>query len=524
MHKLFSCAQSQYSLDFGLFYLFVLHNLKSYPHVHNVFHRLAKFLPKVHPEYAIIWIRENDDKGGLLMENDVLSSLWETLLNGDQSIPKMSGCKKWLSQAVPRSLTEDTLLLDVMNDFTKEWIINNYKEPIEAFLKSQFNRPMTLDVEIRPDLANKEEDLFPGHGAAAPKAKEPLIPKKGPRQDFSSNLSPKYVFENFVIGNSNRFAHAASKAVAEAPAKVYNPLFLYSDSGLGKTHLMNAIGNKIHQDHPEMKILYTSSETFTNELINSIQNNATEAFRNKYRNIDVLLIDDSQFLRKKESTQEEFFHTFETLYKAEKQIIISSDRKPSELDTLEERLKSRFTWGLIADIQPPDLETRIAILKNMALKDHISVPDSVTNLIASNISTNIRELEGAYTKVRAYSQFSNEPITEELAIEALKDLNLTPVSRTITIEAIQQYIASYYNITLNDLLSKKRTANITLPRQIGMYLARTLTDLSLPRIGESFGGRDHTTVLHACDKILSKSKEKTEFAKEIEKHITHLKG
>ena len=392
------------------------------------------------------------------MENDVLSSLWETLLNGDQSIPKMSGCKKWLSQAVPRSLTEDTLLLDVMNDFTKEWIINNYKEPIEAFLKSQFNRPMTLDVEIRPDLANKEEDLFPGHGAAAPKAKEPLIPKKGPRQDFSSNLSPKYVFENFVIGNSNRFAHAASKAVAEAPAKVYNPLFLYSDSGLGKTHLMNAIGNKIHQDHPEMKILYTSSETFTNELINSIQNNATEAFRNKYRNIDVLLIDDIQFLRKKESTQEEFFHTFETLYKA------------------------------------------------------------------SNISTNIRELEGAYTKVRAYSQFSNEPITEELAIEALKDLNLTPVSRTITIEAIQQYIASYYNITLNDLLSKKRTANITLPRQIGMYLARTLTDLSLPRIGESFGGRDHTTVLHACDKILSKSKEKTEFAKEIEKHITHLKG
>lgn len=233
------------------------------------------------------------------MENDVLSSLWETLLNGDQSIPKMSGCKKWLSQAVPRSLTEDTLLLDVMNDFTKEWIINNYKEPIEAFLKSQFNRPMTLDVEIRPDLANKEEDLFPGHGAAAPKAKEPLIPKKGPRQDFSSNLSPKYVFENFVIGNSNRFAHAASKAVAEAPAKVYNPLFLYSDSGLGKTHLMNAIGNKIHQDHPEIKILYTSSETFTNELINSIQNNATEAFRNKYRNIDVLLIDDIQFLRKR---------------------------------------------------------------------------------------------------------------------------------------------------------------------------------------------------------------------------------
>ena len=452
------------------------------------------------------------------MENDVLSSLWETLLNGDQSIPKMSGCKKWLSQAVPRSLTEDTLLLDVMNDFTKEWIINNYKEPIEAFLKSQFNRPMTLDVEIRPDLANKEEDLFPGHGAAAPKAKEPLIPKKGPRQDFSSNLSPKYVFENFVIGNSNRFAHAASKAVAEAPAKVYNPLFLYSDSGLGKTHLMNAIGNKIHQDHPEMKILYTSSETFTNELINSIQNNATEAFRNKYRNIDVLLIDDIQFLRKKESTQEEFFHTFETLYKAEKQIIISSDRKPSELDTLEERLKSRFTWGLIADIQPPDFETRVAIIRRKAELFHLEIPDDVAEFIANHLKNNIRQLEGAVKKLNAYYMLEGIQPVIGVAQNAIKDILNETQPVPVTIEKIIGEVGRTYNVSPAEIRGMRRTANISSARQTAIYVVREITGMSMEDIGKEFGGRDHSTIVYSL-KALESNLENDRHLKETVEDI-----
>ena len=286
---------------------------------------------------------------------------------------------------------------------------------------------------------------------------------------------------------------------------------------------MNAIGNRIHQNHPEMKILYTSSEVFTNELIGAIQSNKTEAFRNKYRNIDVLLIDDIQFLRKKESTQEEFFHTFETLYKAEKQIIISSDRKPSELDTLEERLTSRFEWGLTVDIQHPDLETRMAILRNMAQNDHIDFPNDVILMIASSIQTNIRELEGAYTKVRAFADLTHQPIDLELTRKALKDLNITSTAKIISVEAIQQMVASEYKIRVDDLKAKKRTRNVVYPRQIAMYLAREMTDLSLPRIGESFGGRDHTTVIHACEKIAKERQEDAILDRKINDLIAELK-
>ena len=286
---------------------------------------------------------------------------------------------------------------------------------------------------------------------------------------------------------------------------------------------MNAIGNRIHQNHPEMKILYTSSEVFTNELIGAIQSNKTEAFRNKYRNIDVLLIDDIQFLRKKESTQEEFFHTFETLYKAEKQIIISSDRKPSELDPLEERLTSRFEWGLTVDIQHPDLETRMAILRNMAQNDHIDFPNDVILMIASSIQTNIRELEGAYTKVRAFADLTHQPIDLELTRKALKDLNITSTAKIISVEAIQQMVASEYKIRVDDLKAKKRTRNVVYPRQIAMYLAREMTDLSLPRIGESFGGRDHTTVIHACEKIAKERQEDAILDRKINDLIAELK-
>ncbi|WP_270441077.1 chromosomal replication initiator protein DnaA [Acidaminococcus provencensis] len=463
------------------------------------------------------------------MNNENLLPVWKNLLaaaENSQNSTGKSSFQRWMRQVKPASLTDTTLTIDVPNNFTKDWLENHFVESLQEDLSMICNRPMKLEVQVVEEK-KEEGNLFPDDAQAVPpaplKAQFPKPAAKQPTQEFQSNLSPKYVFENFVIGNSNRIAHAAALAVANNPAKAYNPFFLYSDSGLGKTHLMNAIGNRIHQNHPEMKILYTSSEVFTNELIGAIQSNKTEAFRNKYRNIDVLLIDDIQFLRKKESTQEEFFHTFETLYKAEKQIIISSDRKPSELDTLEERLTSRFEWGLTVDIQHPDLETRMAILRNMAQNDHIDFPNDVILMIASSIQTNIRELEGAYTKVRAFADLTHQPIDLELTRKALKDLNITSTAKIISVEAIQQMVASEYKIRVDDLKAKKRTRNVVYPRQIAMYLAREMTDLSLPRIGESFGGRDHTTVIHACEKIAKERQEDAILDRKINDLIAELK-
>ncbi len=431
------------------------------------------------------------------MNNINMSQIWNSFLEKIAQSPDQPGYTKWIKTAAPTSLTGDALTITVDNLFTKEWLENKYKNELEALISTICQKEMKLQILAAQEKTEPQPSLFP--------AEQPAVQQKPTssyrEEPFHSNLVGKYVFENFVIGNSNRFAHAAALAVAEAPAKVYNPLFLYSASGLGKTHLMHAIGNRILKNNPEMKVLYISSETFTNELINSIQNNSTEAFRNKYRNIDVLLIDDIQFLRKKESTQEEFFHTFEALHRADKQIIITSDRKPSELDTLEERLTSRFGWGLIADIQPPDLETRMAILHNMAAKDDIPFPKDVILLMASSITKNIRELEGAYTKVIAYSHFSQKPITIDLTKNALKDFNLDTAQKIISVDAIQQMVAARFKIRKDDFLAKKRTRNVAFPRQIAMYLCRELTDYSLPRIGDFFGGRDHTTVIHACEKI-----------------------
>jgi chromosomal replication initiator protein len=310
-----------------------------------------------------------------------------------------------------------------------------------------------------------------------------------------------------VSGNSNRLAHAAALAVAEAPGKVYNPFFIYGDVGLGKTHLMHAIGHRVLQNHPEMRVLYISSEKFTNELINSIRDGNPEAFRQKYRTVDVLLVDDIQFLSKKEHTQEEFFHTFNTLHDANKHIILSSDRHPREIQTLEDRLRSRFEWGFITDIQAPDLETRIAILKKKALLEHLDVPNDVMVYIASRVDNNIRELEGALTRVVAFASLNQHPITTDLVAEALKNVFPTKKTKEITLELIQEIVATYFSVKVEDLSSKKRTRNITFPRQIAMYLCRELTDSSLPQIGSCFGGRDHTTVIHAYDKI---TKERTE--------------
>ena len=315
------------------------------------------------------------------------------------------------------------------------------------------------------------------------------------------NLNPKYIFSTFVIGNSNRLAHAASLAVSEAPAQVYNPFFIYGGVGLGKTHLMHAIGHRIKENNPNSKVVYISSEKFTNELINSIISGNPESFRQRYRNIDVLLVDDIQFLSKKEHTQEEFFHTFNTLHDANKQIIISSDRAPREIQTLEDRLRSRFEWGLITDIQPPDLETRIAVLRKKAMMESLNVPNEVIVYIASRIENNIRELEGALIRVIAYASLNNQPIDIDLATEALKDIFPDGRPKQITTDLIKDIVAAYFKLKLEDLSAKKRTRNVAFPRQIAMYLCRELTEISLPKIGELFGGRDHTTVIHAHDKI-----------------------
>jgi chromosomal replication initiator protein len=333
-----------------------------------------------------------------------------------------------------------------------------------------------------------------------------LPPKKVRKDDDHGEfpqgiLNQKYTFDTFVIGSGNRFAHAASLAVAEAPAKAYNPLFIYGGVGLGKTHLMHAIGHYVLDHNPAAKVVYLSSEKFTNEFINSIRDNKAENFRNKYRNVDILLIDDIQFLAGKESTQEEFFHTFNALHEESKQIIISSDRPPREIPTLEDRLRSRFEWGLITDITPPDLETRIAILRKKARAEGLDIPNEVMLYIANQIDTNIRELEGALIRVVAYSSLINKDINANLAAEALKDIIPSSKPKVITILDIQKTVGELFSIKLEDFKAKKRTKSLAFPRQIAMYLSRELTDYSLPKIGEEFGGRDHTTVIHAHEKI-----------------------
>ena len=456
-----------------------------------------------------------------------LAQIWAEMLAALSASFEGRSWKIWLDAAHPRTLEENTLSLDVPNDFTKNTLQEKYLPIMEESLSQICGKPMKVQIDV-VETAKEGPSLFPD--APAQPAPEPAAvqpepqPAAKPAQEFDSHLSPKYTFDNFIRGKSNEEAFNFSMGVANAPAKSYNPLFLYSDPGLGKTHLMNAIGNYIHKKFPQMKILYTSSETFTNELIGAIQHNTNEAFRNKYRNIDVLLIDDIQFLRKKESTQEEFFHTFEALKQADKQIIISSDRPPKELDTLEERLTSRFMQGLIIEINHPDFETRSAILRSMAEKDHLEFPLEVIQLIATNVKTNIRELEGAYTKVHAFANLNHQPVTMELARKALKDLDMgSAVDKVITVEAIQELVASRYKIRVEDLKAKKRTRSIAYPRQIAMYLTRELTDLSLPRIGECFGGRAHTTVLHAGDKISEDKKNDANLERQLAKLVEDLK-
>ncbi len=398
---------------------------------------------------------------------------------------------------------ENRLYLSLYNDMAKSILEGRYITIIENAVKEAFGKKLKVIFVYTEDPQVNQEDI-----------------------DFTDELylNPKYIFNTFVIGNNNRFAHAASLAVAESPSKAYNPLFIYGGAGLGKTHLMHAIGHYILQQNPRTKVLYVSSEMFTNELIKAIREDKNVEFRNKYRSIDVLLIDDIQFIEKKERTQEEIFHTFNTLYEANKQIIISSDRPPKEITTLEERLRSRFEWGLIADIQPPDYETRVAILRNKSELEGLETTESlleVIGVIAEKIQSNIRELEGAFIRVIAYANLTGQKINRELAKEVLKDV-FASKDRQVTPELVKKHVCKHFNIKQADLESAKRSRNLAFPRQIAMYICRDMTELSLPKIGEYFGNRDHTTVLHACEKISGEIKineSLREVVKEIELSI-----
>ncbi|MEJ9281358.1 MULTISPECIES: chromosomal replication initiator protein DnaA [Ureibacillus] len=443
-----------------------------------------------------------------------LDELWNKVLaRVEQQISKPS-FETWLKSTKLLSYKGTNVTIAAPNSFAREWLENHYVHLIAGILSELTGEDLYIKFVVQKDQDNEDFDI------PAPVIQTKTAePSEGPH----SMLNPKYTFDTFVIGSGNRFAHAASLAVAEAPAKAYNPFFIYGGVGLGKTHLMHAIGHYVLEHNPNAKVVYLSSEKFTNEFINSIRDNKAEEFRNKYRNVDVLLIDDIQFLAGKESTQEEFFHTFNTLHTESKQIVISSDRPPKEIPTLEDRLRSRFEWGLITDITPPDLETRIAILRKKAKADGLDIPNEVMHYIANQIDTNIRELEGALIRVVAYSSLVNQDITVELAQEALKDIMPNSKPKSVTIQDIQKVVGEHYNIRLEDFSSKKRTKSIAFPRQVAMYLSRELTDFSLPKIGEEFGGRDHTTVIHAHEKIEKMLKEDKQLQEEI-KQIRSMLG
>lgn len=405
--------------------------------------------------------------------------------------------------------------LEAPDQFFKDWVEKHYLELIRDTLKK---RKGLENLSVKLIISSTQSDLSIPSAITAGE-----INTKGAPISGSLNLNSRYTFDNFVIGPSNRHAHAYSLAVANSPAKTYNPLFIYGGIGLGKTHLIQAICHQIKNNNPTgVKICYVSSEKFTNELIDAIAHRSTAAFRQKYRNLDVLVIDDIHFIAGKESTQEEFFHTFNTLYDAHKQIVFSSDRPPKEITNLQERLVSRFGWGLATDIQPPDLETRVAILKKKIEREPITVPDEVIFFIAQLIKTNIRELEGALVRTIAYSLLEEAPVTLQLTKEVLKDLLKEP-TKLITVDFIQRCVAEEFGVSLQELKTKRRNKQIVLPRQIAMYLSRELTDLSLPEVGELFGGKDHTTVLHSYNKIKTETQRNVALKDRVEKVIQVIK-
>jgi chromosomal replication initiator protein len=423
--------------------------------------------------------------------NDVSARLREALNDTTYST--------WFGEVGGAELDDDAFTVAVPNDFTREWIEGHFLDLIRAAVKDASGTERRVQLRVAEQQPAPAQPTTPA--GAAPSAVQPLPPEVMTRSDVAG-INPKYTFDSFVIGSSNRFAHAAALAVAEAPAQAYNPLFIYGHTGLGKTHLLHAVANFVTDHGGGLTCRYVTSETFMNDFINSLRDKRIEGFKQRYRTYDVLLIDDVQFFEHKERIQEEFFHTFNSLYEAGRQIVMSSDRPPRDISTLEERLRSRFEWGLITDIQPPDLETRIAILRKKVKSDQIEIRDpELLTFIASRVSTNIRELEGALTRVVAFSSLTGRPLSVDLAQDVLRDVFPQGESAQISIERIQDLICERFGVTMAELTGERRSQNIVYPRQVAMYLSRELTDSSLPKIGKEFGGRDHTTVIHATSKI-----------------------
>ncbi len=505
------------------------------------------------------------------MANSDLADVWARSLDGLADLQIQPHQRAWLMQTRPLGLVENTALIATPNEFVKEQLETRLRALITQALSQQLGRDIQLAVTVDPnaeaampaaDLAPQpsalrpptpleplgspgvhrphgiqipDPDRDPLNGAPAPPAadatgRESVHHDPG-RPDAiapaarlgGTRLNAKYTFETFVIGQSNRFAHAAAVAVAEAPAKAYNPLFVYGDSGLGKTHLLHAIGHYAQTLYTGLKVRYVSSEEFTNDFINMIRDGKQDGFRRRYRDVDVLLVDDIQFLENKEGTQEEFFHTFNTLHNASKQIVISSDRAPKRLVTLEDRLRSRFEWGLLTDVQPPELETRIAILRRKAIQEGLNAPPEVLEYIASRISTNIRELEGALIRVTAFASLNRQSVDLQLAEIVLKDLIPEAQGPQITIATIMGQTASYFGLSIEDLCGTSRSRVLVTARHIAMYLCRELTDLSLPKIGQQFGGRDHTTVINADRKIRSLMAERRSIYTQVTELTNRIK-
>jgi chromosomal replication initiator protein len=443
-----------------------------------------------------------------------LVQMWKTAVEALSEHVPSAAQLAWLDQTHPIGLADGVFVLSAPHDFAREQLKRRFQAPLESALALAAGEPVTVVITVRPEDADPvptaapvgdldddlDDDLVEEPPRPRPAATVTPLP--------TANLSDKYVFDRFVIGPGNRFAHAAAFAVAEAPAKAYNPLFIYGGSGLGKTHLLQAVGHYAGRLYPRSRITYVTSEQFTSEFIEGVRSGQQASFQRRYRDVDILLIDDIQFLEKAERTQEEFFHTFNALHHAEKQIVLTSDRPPRRLERLEERLRTRFEMGLLTDVQPPDLETRLAILRRKADVDGVQVPDAVLELIASRISTNIRELEGALIRVIAAASLSKRPVTMSLAETALKDVFPDSGTGQITTEIIMDETAAYFGFSVEELCSSKRTRALVNARQIAMYLTRELTELSLPRIGEAFGGRDHSTVIHANKKIQALIKER----------------
>jgi len=493
-----------------------------------------------------------------MTDRRTVDPIWEAALGIISQQINEGTFRIWFEQTMGLGLIDDTYSVGVASDFAKDWIESRFRMLIADAVSQVVGRPVGCEIVVSPDVLravsrekadattaqerapSDEADMsdpthsgtlparFAGQAQSAAPEGTRAYPAGGALPDgipsAASGLIEKYTFDTFVIGSSNRFAHAAALAAAETPGTQYNPLFIYGGVGLGKTHLLQAIGHYVSRHNPGLRVRYVTLETFTNDFINSLRDDSIEGFKNKYRTIDVLLIDDIQFLQKKEQTQEEFFHTFNALYDAQKQIVITSDRHPKGLATLEDRLVSRFEWGLITDIQPPDLETRVAIRRKKVDGDGIVLADDdVLMLIASRVPTNIRELEGCLTRVVAFSSINRRPIDVDLAQEVLKDIPETASTR-VTIDLILSIVADSTGVSVTEITGDKRSRTVVESRHLAMYLARELTDLSLPKIGDRIGNRDHTTVLHAVEKIQKLMQEDREMYNRVQRLTTRVKS